>query len=1076
MRTRIFITMIVLLVFALPVPLHSTHAQDTANALSGQIVYTGTDGNLYVLRDEMTAALQITTDAQPGQRHLSPRWSPDGSLLAYCQESADQPALTKLIFMRTGEWQPFTLAEDVYCAEFPLGGLDWTPDGRAITYARNFLYNSEPGLYPWSIYHGIWTVDILSGEKQELLAPGANPLIMPVWSPDQALMRFYEIVFFEGAGVLQTWDSETGQRMNWLNSAKEVYPGYASWAPDGSFLVFDVASYAGFPGGGLYISAPDGSNVQKLFSDPLYAASHPIWSPKDNWIAFTSTNFSSNSVLSSSLLVLQTNGQNLQIIQQSENELMPVVWSPEGSELLYGDNIDGQVDLYRINPSTGANTLVGQAADWNADWSLLPPPHQFNPESAEFMTIEDFPASASVMLYVGSGYQLMLGDPSTGREEPLTESMRVAGFYPSPTGQRLVYGSTLLLLTFMPTGQVEVQRVALPSLPLDGELNWSPDEGHLALKDENGEVWMVDLSGNALPIPGADSLPAWNTDASWVAYCDENSTLYVIGPDVPQKAIAQKTACQPSWSVAGNWLAYTELDSTAETPNRVVLYDADKDSSHALVEGAVLDSWSPDGRLVAVRKENLPGYGANAYTVIVVDPAGENQIAVGNFQPSDTGHQGWAELTDVNIYGPYLIAPDLESVSSLADGLFDITPSGARLLKGIGKQDLVTLACARLSGGDQFMLGTFYLTGVPVDEKPGLWGWLSPDGEWSAVYNYQAAGDIHQLKHCARAEQISLPAGSTPVDKAFSPDSRWHLTSLTNSEGNGELLLHDLSAGDELSIPAVPNPQVVWLQDLVLPPPETYTMTGQVSIPNDGPVAGVEILVNGRSLTQTDEAGEYSVGGLEAGEYTLQPRRADYTFSPDKSPVRVPHSAMRIDFYAVPIPVAEPAAEVVIQAEAAPTAVPGGEVLVDSWDALAREDPTLLLGGLLLICLPIALVILVILLIRWLRRRREALAEVEPEIEEEPEIKALPMSADAEAEVLMREGVALAKRGKNKEAFKVLRKVVKLTPSNPSAWLWLGLTAARTGDSRSAERCFQRAKQLGHPKADQALEWLGSGS
>jgi len=47
---------------------------------------------------------------------------------------------------------------------------------------------------------------------------------------------------------------------------------------------------------------------------------------------------------------------------------------------------------------------------------------------------------------------------------------------------------------------------------------------------------------------------------------------------------------------------------------------------------------------------------------------------------------------------------------------------------------------------------------------------------------------------------------------------------------------------------------------------------------------------------------------------------------------------------------------------------------------------------------------------------------------------------------------------------------------NPAVWLWLGLTAARTGDRRSAERCFQRAKQLGHPKADQALEWLVSGS
>jgi len=43
------------------------------------------------------------------------------------------------------------------------------------------------------------------------------------------------------------------------------------------------------------------------------------------------------------------------------------------------------------------------------------------------------------------------------------------------------------------------------------------------------------------------------------------------------------------------------------------------------------------------------------------------------------------------------------------------------------------------------------------------------------------------------------------------------------------------------------------------------------------------------------------------------------------------------------------------------------------------------------------------------------------------------------------------------------------SPDKQANWLL-------TPDRRSVERCFQRAKKLGHPKADQALEWLGSGS
>jgi hypothetical protein len=68
--------------------------------------------------------------------------------------------------------------------------------------------------------------------------------------------------------------------------------------------------------------------------------------------------------------------------------------------------------------------------------------------------------------------------------------------------------------------------------------------------------------------------------------------------------------------------------------------------------------------------------------------------------------------------------------------------------------------------------------------------------------------------------------------------------------------------------------------------------------------------------------------------------------------------------------------------------------------------------------------------------------------------------------------IELSKSGKYQEAYAILREVVKVEPNNAQAWLYLGVDLVNLKDFVNAERCLQRAKKLGHPKADQALEWL----
>ena len=102
---------------------------------------------------------------------------------------------------------------------------------------------------------------------------------------------------------------------------------------------------------------------------------------------------------------------------------------------------------------------------------------------------------------------------------------------------------------------------------------------------------------------------------------------------------------------------------------------------------------------------------------------------------------------------------------------------------------------------------------------------------------------------------------------------------------------------------------------------------------------------------------------------------------------------------------------------------------------------------------------------------------VAPQAEAQQEIPAAAAAASksgprAEADRLLREGVAQVKAGQNAAGLEKLRRVVQVYPQNAVAWLWSGMAATRLKDWRTAEQCFRQAKELNHPKAGEALEWL----
>lgn len=119
-----------------------------------------------------------------------------------------------------------------------------------------------------------------------------------------------------------------------------------------------------------------------------------------------------------------------------------------------------------------------------------------------------------------------------------------------------------------------------------------------------------------------------------------------------------------------------------------------------------------------------------------------------------------------------------------------------------------------------------------------------------------------------------------------------------------------------------------------------------------------------------------------------------------------------------------------------------------------------------LLCLLFLLILAALMIFYFSRRRKRK--DVREEKQEQME-SFPPVATSAEQ---VKRAIGLSKSKRHKEAFEILRGIVQTEPNNMSAWFNLGGVLASMGNYKDAERCYLRAKQLGHPRGEEALNWL----
>lgn len=221
-------------------------------------------GEIYVRDFAGSSPIRLTTS--PEADH-SPRWSPDGTQIAYSHHYVATGGSDVLVMDPDGSNKKFlTNYGPGSASNVP---LDWSPDGLRI------LIKSDRGLQ-WDL----WTIRPDGSDPVRLTNDAAMELTAS-WSPDGSTIGFGRTTATES----DIWliDADGSNPRNLTNRPRE--DSSPTWSPDGSRIAW-ASSFVGDMD--IWVMAADGSGAANLTNTPSYRNTEPMWSPDGTKIAFTS--------------------------------------------------------------------------------------------------------------------------------------------------------------------------------------------------------------------------------------------------------------------------------------------------------------------------------------------------------------------------------------------------------------------------------------------------------------------------------------------------------------------------------------------------------------------------------------------------------------------------------------------------------------------------------------------------------------------------------------------------------------------------------------------------------------------
>ncbi len=334
-------------------------------ARTGLLVFDD-GGHLFVAGPGDSTRLALTSGTGV---ESSPSFSPDGRLIAYWARAA-KGAPSSLWVMNADGSAAHNVTGDLDSSGAETILAAWSPDSRQLAFSVGDYYTNS----------SLWVVDA-TGRGLHEVGDGTLSRVDPAWSPDGRRIAFRgstrdvptnRLPADEAIGVYLIAPDGTGERMVSRLARAGGAPNYSwfdgpvtgsppSWSPDGRWLTY---AYGPTRQHDIAIGAVDGSEERQIVTtgdDDML----PVFSPDGTRIAFARFVPEAGDPAGrvSAWTVPIAGGDPLSIDGGAAIDLQPLVWSPDGRQLLTYRSDGKQI---RIVPSDGgpAPVVVIEAPDW----------------------------------------------------------------------------------------------------------------------------------------------------------------------------------------------------------------------------------------------------------------------------------------------------------------------------------------------------------------------------------------------------------------------------------------------------------------------------------------------------------------------------------------------------------------------------------------------------------------------------------------------------------------------------------------------------------------------------------------
>lgn len=301
-----------LLIFAVfAAALGATVSGAARSALSGEIAYLATKGDIYVINADGTGRHKVLS----GSAMDTFNWSPDGRLLAYTAGPWGKPEDLLPTVIRIAR------ADGTVVRTLPRGGLDsayeptWSPDGKHLAFGG------------WDERTDSLSIYVIKSDGtglRRLTRPQSRSDESPDWSPDGHWIAFERYGDEQWSDVMAVRPNGTGlHRIARLITGTQC--ACPDWSPDNSEITYQASPTAAtsrYPE--IYVMNADGKRrTQLTFTGNRVRDENPDWSPDGQWIAFYSER-----VGNAELYVIGADGRHRKRITRESAYVMFPRWRP----------------------------------------------------------------------------------------------------------------------------------------------------------------------------------------------------------------------------------------------------------------------------------------------------------------------------------------------------------------------------------------------------------------------------------------------------------------------------------------------------------------------------------------------------------------------------------------------------------------------------------------------------------------------------------------------------------------------------------------------------------------------------